>query len=264
MCCVVWRAEKRLVSIPSASVSRFKTSPCMPATHAHVFQHVRVLPVHTGTPRPRTQPHTTQTTAVTSQILICTDARTAAQRREQRRRVGARFAGRLCRLFAPASALLRARADVQERGSERIVKQIIRIPQEHFSEHIVEQIVDASVPQPMEGIEESDMTPATGVTHAAPSPIIEFVDAPAGSCAAPAPVNEYGAPAIGIINTTPAPSRWKRPREYVAPAPAATDTAPTPVMKYVDPPPAVTYTAPVPVIEMFILHLLALARHQLQ
>ena len=29
-------------------MSRFKTSPCMTATLAHVFQHVRELPVHTG------------------------------------------------------------------------------------------------------------------------------------------------------------------------------------------------------------------------
>ena len=26
-----------------------KTSPCVPAPRAHMFQHVRVLPVHTGT-----------------------------------------------------------------------------------------------------------------------------------------------------------------------------------------------------------------------
>ena len=45
----VWHAEKPRVSTQDASVSTFKTSPCAPAPRAHVFQHVRVVPVHTGT-----------------------------------------------------------------------------------------------------------------------------------------------------------------------------------------------------------------------
>ena len=38
---MVWHAE-------NDSVCTFKTSPCMLATRAHAFQHVRVVPVHTG------------------------------------------------------------------------------------------------------------------------------------------------------------------------------------------------------------------------
>ena len=68
--CVVWcgALKNRRVSLQSASVCRSNTSPCMPATRAHVFQHVRVVPVHTETPhtslpRPRTQPtHNTDNT----------------------------------------------------------------------------------------------------------------------------------------------------------------------------------------------------------
>ena len=86
-------------------------------------------------------------------------ARTAAQRREQRRRAEARFAGRLCKMvelrhrgFAPSRALMRVMVDLiesvpQERVSERIVEQTVDnakhqndSPQEHIS-------VDAPVPQ---------------------------------------------------------------------------------------------------------------------
>ena len=42
--------EGTVCTFKTLSVSRFQTSPCMPATRAHVFQHVRVVPVHTGTP----------------------------------------------------------------------------------------------------------------------------------------------------------------------------------------------------------------------
>ena len=53
-------------------VCPFDTSPCVPAPRAHAFQHVRVVPVHTGTcrmdayhtphttPHPKTQHNTTQ------------------------------------------------------------------------------------------------------------------------------------------------------------------------------------------------------------
>ena len=37
------------VSVPKASVCRFKMSPCVPAPRPHVVTHVRVVPVHTGT-----------------------------------------------------------------------------------------------------------------------------------------------------------------------------------------------------------------------
>ena len=36
------------VQIQNASVCTFKTSPCMLATRAHMFQHVRVVPAHHG------------------------------------------------------------------------------------------------------------------------------------------------------------------------------------------------------------------------
>ena len=41
--------EKPVFGFKNASVCTFKTSPCMPAPRAHVLQHVRVVPVHTGT-----------------------------------------------------------------------------------------------------------------------------------------------------------------------------------------------------------------------
>ena len=41
--------EKSLCGFRHAPVCTFKTRPCMPAPRAHVFQHVRVVPVHTGT-----------------------------------------------------------------------------------------------------------------------------------------------------------------------------------------------------------------------
>ena len=42
--CAVWCG-----TLKTLSVCRFKTSPCIPATRAHAFQHVGVVPVHTGT-----------------------------------------------------------------------------------------------------------------------------------------------------------------------------------------------------------------------
>ena len=46
--CVCWstpkKREKNRVYVQNASVCTFKTSPCMPAPRAHVFQHVRVVP----------------------------------------------------------------------------------------------------------------------------------------------------------------------------------------------------------------------------
>ena len=43
------RGKKPVLGFKNTSVCTFKTSPCMPAPRAHVFQHVRVVPVHTGT-----------------------------------------------------------------------------------------------------------------------------------------------------------------------------------------------------------------------
>ena len=49
VCRVVWDAEHPVCRLKNASVCRFKTSPCVRAPRLHVFQHVRVVPVHTGT-----------------------------------------------------------------------------------------------------------------------------------------------------------------------------------------------------------------------
>ena len=38
---------KTTVSIQNVPVCTFRTSPCVPAPRAHVFQHARVLPAHT-------------------------------------------------------------------------------------------------------------------------------------------------------------------------------------------------------------------------
>ena len=50
---VLWRCgvsiQNPRVSIQNEPVFTFKTLPCVPAPRAHVFQHVRVVPVHTGT-----------------------------------------------------------------------------------------------------------------------------------------------------------------------------------------------------------------------
>ena len=49
--CAVWCGTLKTlcVYIQNVPVCRFKTSPCMPATRAHAFQHVRVLPAYTAT-----------------------------------------------------------------------------------------------------------------------------------------------------------------------------------------------------------------------
>ena len=58
------------MSVQNVPVCTLKTSPCMRASHARVFQHVRVVPFHTGTFRVDTrgfQPcHTTHTTPTTT------------------------------------------------------------------------------------------------------------------------------------------------------------------------------------------------------
>ena len=188
--------------------------------------------------------------------------RSAKERRAQRARAEARFAGRLMQDggtptsgFAPTHALLRVMADVDN------VMQGNDIPQEHVSERIVEQAVNVLVPQPMEGIVGcvmasapavtsayialalviEYMTPAPGVTYAAPSPVIEFVDALAVSCAAPAPANAYGAYAPPVTDATPAPVT-----EQVASAGDVTYAAPAPMTRYADPARAVTYATPAP------------------
>ena len=44
----VGRGRETVCTFKTPSVSRFKTSPCVPAPRAHVFQHVRMVPAHTG------------------------------------------------------------------------------------------------------------------------------------------------------------------------------------------------------------------------
>ena len=191
-------------------------------------------------------------------------ARTAAQRREQRQRSEARFAGRLCKMvelrhrgFAPSHALMRVVADLmdlrrtverivpqeQERISDRILKQTVDypmqqddMPQEHISERTMDQAVDAPVP---EGIVESEsVASALAVTYAAPAAGIKDVECVASSPAvaktAPAPVSEYVASTPAVYYAELAPVI-----EFVASAPAHTNTAPAPV----------TNRAPAPVIE---------------
>ena len=211
-------------------------------------------------------------------------ARTAAQRREQRQRSEARFAGRLCKMvelrhrgFAPSHALVRVVAELmdlrrtverivpqeQERISERIGEQTVDyptqqndMPQEHISERIMDQAVDAPVPQVMEGIVESEsVASASAVTYATPAAGIKDVECVASSPAvaqtAPAPVSECVASTPAVYQAELAPVI-----EYVASAPAHTNTAPAPVTNRALAPvienvtaPAVSYAPPAPVIE---------------
>ena len=50
VCCGTLKkcGEKPVCGFKNASVCSFETSPCMLAPRAHTFQHVRVVPVHTG------------------------------------------------------------------------------------------------------------------------------------------------------------------------------------------------------------------------
>ena len=71
------RPKRPHVDVQTPPVCTSKTSPCVPAPHAHVFQHVRVVPVHTGTSWMYTRgfsachttlhAHTTTTTTYTTQ-----------------------------------------------------------------------------------------------------------------------------------------------------------------------------------------------------
>ena len=186
-------------------------------------------------------------------------SRSAAQRREQRRRAEARLAGRLCKLveqrhrgFVPARALVRAAAgcpqdastldaetQTQEYFQQRNVEQIVipppqqlGIPQDRISERIMEQTVDVPVPQGIKAVARRRRTakrvaPTLAATYAEPDLAIEYVTAaPTGSGAAPAPVIEY-----------------------VSSSPAAADAAPTAVIECVAPAPTGTWAASAPVIE---------------
>ena len=208
-------------------------------------------------------------------------ARTAAQRREQRQRYEARFAGRLCKMvelrhrgFAPSHALMHVVADLmdprrtverivpqeQERISDRILEQTVDypmqqddMPQEHISDSTMDQAVDAPVP---EGIVESEsVASALAVTYAAPAAGIKDVEcvpsSPAVAKTAPAPVSEYVASSPAVYYAELAPVI-----EFVASAPAHTNTAPAPVTNRAPAPvieyvtaPAVSCVAPAPVIE---------------
>ena len=173
-------------------------------------------------------------------------ARTAAQRREQRQRAEARFAGRLCKMvelrhrgFAPSHALVGVVAELMD--LRRTVERIVPQEQERISERIVEQTMDypmqqdnmpqehiqsASVPQVMEGIVESEsVASAFAVIYAALAAGIDDAECVASSPAvaktAPAPVSEYVASTPPVYCAELAPVI-----AYVASAPAHTNTAP--------------------------------------
>ena len=98
------------------------------------------------------------------------------------------------------------------------------------SERMVDQAVDAHVPQAMEGTVESDVAHAPAVTHAAPAPVIEYVE-----CVAPSPALAFAATAPMVEYVASAPAH-----AYTAPAPV-TNRTPTPVNEYVTAP-AVSYS----------------------
>ena len=202
-------------------------------------------------------------------------ARSAAQRREQRRRAEARFAGRLCELveqrhrgFVPARALVRAAAgcpqdastqtqrddlvdaetQTQEYFQQRNVEQIVipppqqlGIPQDRISERIMEQTVD----QGIKAVARTRRTakrvaPTLAVTYAELDPAIEYVTAaPTGSGAAPAPVIEYVSSSPAAADAAPTAVS-----EYVAPAPTGTWAGSAPVIEHVPSSPADAYAAP--------------------
>ena len=90
-------------------------------------------------------------------------ARTAAQRREQRQRAEARFAGRLCKTvelrnrgFAPSHALMRGLADYKATPSSH---------RSAIPSACMEQTLDAPVPQVMESPEFVHLAPAPAVTR---------------------------------------------------------------------------------------------------
>ena len=76
------------------------------------------------------------------------------------------------------------------------------VPQERVSERIVEQTVDAPVPQAMEGIVESDVSSALAVTCVALAAVIEYVEhvapSPAAAHAVPAPGSEHVASTLTV------------------------------------------------------------------
>ena len=75
-----------------------------------------------------------------------------------------------------------------------------------------------------------DVTTAETAVQTAPSPVIEFMNAPAVSYAAPATANAYGAYAPPVTDATPAPAIES------AGTPAAFYAAPAPVIDFVGEP----------------------------
>ena len=83
-------SKRTRVHVQSVPVCRFKTCPRMLASRAHVFQHVRVVPVHTRTIWTDIQgffsvPHHTRHTAHTHTTdTTCTPTRNITRRERQR------------------------------------------------------------------------------------------------------------------------------------------------------------------------------------
>ena len=113
------------------------------------------------------------------------------------------------------------RADAETETEENIEQDVQVITQEHNSERIMEQTLDAPFPQAMEGIVEFD--------NAAPAPAVarkrrtgkSVASAPAVACATPTTVKECVA-SSPVACAAPAPVI-----EYVASSPSE-DVAPTP------------------------------------
>ena len=280
-----WPRIRRMVLIvasvemclnPSFSAHRRIVLPSSPPPlHLHLLPSPPPLPLP---PSPSPFPHTTHNTQHTTHnthhtthsrnvanfsfaqksqpATMVSHARTVAQRREQRQRAEARFAGRLCKMvelrhqvFAPSHALLRVVADYKA-GAERPCADA-GTQTERVSERIImEQTFDVPAPRDIKPPEIEYVAPAPAVTRrrrqakrAAPPHVpcaasilgIEYVPpAPAGICAAP--VTEHAASDPAVTDTALAPVC-----ACVAQAPAVTHATPPRVIEPVTPAPAVAH-----------------------
>ena len=148
---------------------------------------------------------------------MCTDERRHGPGREQppRSPTGTEYGqgrgggarGEAQRAMAPQ------RADA---GTQTVTEQDVQvaIPQEHTSERIMEQTVDAPCPQALEGIVDSECVAAAPAAARRRRTGKYMAPAPAAAYAAPATVKEYVASSPAAVI------------EYVAFAPAAAYTAP--------------------------------------
>ena len=154
-------------------------------------------------------------------------------------RTGERSTRRSTTRQGNSSPLLPKRADTETQTEENIEQDVQVITQEHNSERIMEQTVDAPFPQAMEGIVEFD--------NAAPTPAVarkrrtgkSVASAPAVACATPTTVKECVA-SSPVACAAPAPVI-----EYVASSPSE-DVAPTPDFSCAAPAPEIEYVASAP------------------